>query len=224
MTLIVKKMKIHIITIFPESFESYFSSSIMKNAISKWLFSLKFYKLNDFSDNKTKRVDDKAFWTHGQIISAEPLAKAIEYIFEKVWRKIPVLYMSPKGDLLNQEKIEKYFKDLWDEFIIICGHYEWIDERIVELYVDYEISIWEYVISSGELSASVFIDSLVRNIPWVLGNEKSFIEESFSKKLGRQKEYSQYTKPRVFKWKEVPNVLFSWNHKEIEKWKKENLE
>jgi tRNA (guanine37-N1)-methyltransferase len=216
-------MKIHIITIFPESFESYFSSSIMKNAISKWLFELEFYKLNDFSNNKTKRVDDKAFWTHGQVISPEPLSKAIEYIFEKVWKKIPVLYMSPRWDLLNQRKIEKFYKKLFPEFIVICGHYEWIDERIVELYVDYEISIWKYVVSSWELAASVFIDAFVRNIPWVLWNEESLEEESFSKKLSRQKEYPHYTKPRVFKWKEVPNVLFSWNHKEIEKWKKKNL-
>jgi tRNA (guanine37-N1)-methyltransferase len=216
-------MKIHIITIFPESFKSYFSSSIMKNAISKWFFELAFYKLNDFSDNKTKRVDDKAFWTHGQVISPEPLAKAIEYIFEKIWKKIPVLYMSPKWDLLNQKKVEKFYKKLFPEFIVICGHYEWIDERIVELYVDYEISIWKYIISSWELTASVFIDALVRNIPWVLWNKESLEEESFSEKLSRQKEYPHYTKPRVFKWKKVPDVLFSWNHKEIEKWKKENL-
>jgi tRNA (guanine37-N1)-methyltransferase len=216
-------MKIHIITIFPESFKSYFSSSVMKNAISRWLFELEFYKLNDFSDNKTKRVDDKAFWSHWQIISPEPLAKAIEYIFEKVWKKIPVLYMSPKWNLLNQKKVEKFYKKLHPEFIVICGHYEWIDERIVELYVDYEISIWKYVISSWELAVSVFIDALVRNIPWVLWNKESLEEESFSEKLNRQKEYPQYTRPRVFKWKKVPKVLFSWNHKEIENWKKKNL-
>jgi tRNA (guanine37-N1)-methyltransferase len=208
---------------FPESFESYFSSSIMKNAILKWFFELKFYKLNDFSSSKTKRVDDKAFWTHGQVISPEPLAKAVEYIFKEVWKRIPVLYMSPRWDLLSQKKVEKFYKELFPEFIIICGHYEWIDERIIELYVDYEISIWKYVVSSGELAASVFIDAFVRNIPWVLWNKESLEEESFSKKLNRQKEYSHYTKPRVFRWKKVPDVLFSWNHKEIEKWKKENL-
>jgi tRNA (guanine37-N1)-methyltransferase len=215
-------MKIHIVTIFPESFSSYFSTSIMKNAISKWLFFLEFYKLNDFSDNKTKRVDEKAYWTHGQIISPEPLAKTIEYIFEKVWKKIPVLYMSPKWDLLTQKKVEKYFKKL-DEFIVICGHYEGIDERIVDLYIDYEISIWKYIISSWELAASIFIDAFVRNIPWVLWNKESLEEESFSKKLDRKKEYPQYTKPRIFLWKKVPEVLFSWNHWEIQKWKKNNL-
>jgi tRNA (guanine37-N1)-methyltransferase len=216
-------MHIHVITIFPESFVSYFSSSIMKNAISKWLFEIEFYKLNDFSNDKFKRVDDKAYWIHWQVISPEPLAKAIEYVFNKVWKKIPVVYMTPSWDLLNQEKVEKFYKDLWDEFLVICGHYEWIDQRIIELFVDYEISIWEYVISSWELATSVFIDAIVRNIPWVLWNELSLEEESFSEKLARQKEYPVYTKPNIFLWKEVPAVLLSWNHKEIEKWKQKNL-
>lgn len=216
-------MKIHIITIFPESFTSYFWSSIMKSALEKKLFELEFYKLNDFSENKTKRVDDKAFWMHWQVISPEPLRKAIESIFKKVGKKIPVVYMSPAWDLLNQEKVEKYFEILNDEFIIICGHYEWIDQRIINLYVDYEISIWEYVLSSWELSASVFIDSLVRNIPLVLWNSLSLEEESFSQKLNRQKEYPVYTRPRVFQNLEVPLVLLSGNHKEIEVWKKNNL-
>lgn len=216
-------MKIHIITIFPESFSSYFWSSIMKNALEKKLFELEFYKLNNFSENKTKRVDEKAFWMHWQVISPEVLEKAIKHIFEKVWKKLAIVYLTPSWDLLNQEKVEKYFDILNNEFIIICGHYEWIDQRIIDLYVDYEISIWEYVLSSWELSASVFIDSLVRNIPWVLWNSLSLEEESFSQKLNRQKEYPVYTRPRVFQNLEVPSVLLSWNHKEIENWKKNNL-
>lgn len=216
-------MKIHIITIFPESFSSYFSSSIMKRAIEDGFLELNFYKLNDFSTSKTKRVDDKAYWMHGQVLSPEPLSKAIETIFTKVWKKIKVVYLTPSWDLLNQEKSEKFMSLLEDEFIIICGHYEWIDERIIELYVDFKISIWEYVLSSWELASMVFIDTLVRQIPWVLWNEESFLEDSFSLKLNRQKEYPVYTKPQDFKWKKVPDVLLSWNHKEIEKWKKEKL-
>lgn len=216
-------MKIHIITIFPESFKSYFDSSIMKKAIEKWLFEIFLYKLNDFSVLKTKRVDNKAFWMHWQVILPIPLDKAINHIFKKIWKKIKVVYMSPKWDLLNQKKIEKYFEILKNDFIIICGHYEWIDQRIIDLYVDYEISIWEYIISSWELASQVFIDALVRHIPQVLGNKKSLEEESFSKKLNRQKEYSVYTKPRIFKNISVPEILFSWNHKEIENWKKNNL-
>lgn len=215
--------KIHIITIFPDSFESYFSSSIIWIARDKWYFDILLYKLNNFSSDNFKRVDSKAYWMHWQVLRADILSLAIEYIFEKVWKKIPVIYMSPKWDLLNQEKVEKYYNNLWDDFIIICGHYEWIDQRIIDIYVDYEISIWEYVLSSWELAASVFLDSLIRNIPWVLQNEKSLLEDSFSSVFDRQKEYPIYTRPEEFMWLKVPDILLSWNHGEIEKWKKNNL-
>jgi len=216
-------MKIHIITIFPESFESYFSTSILKKAVEKKLFQPVFYKLNDFSSLPTKRVDEKAYWMHWQVLSPIPLSKAINHVFNKVWKKIKVIFLTPSWDLLNQQKVEKYYQDLWEDFIIICGHYEWIDQRIIQKYVDYEISIWEYVISSWELSSMVFIDTLVRHIPWVLWNETSLVEDSFSEKLNRQKEYPVYTRPEIFEWLEVPKILLSWNHKEIQKWKNINL-
>ncbi len=216
-------MNFHILTIFPESFESYFWSSIMKKALDKKYFSINLYKLNDFSEKPTKRVDDKAYGMHGQVIEAEVLAKAIEYIFKKVGKKIPVIYMTPGWSLLDQEKVEFFYENLEKDCLIICWHYEWIDERIIELFVDYKVSIWEYVLSSGELSASVFIDAFVRNIPWVLWNKLSLEEESFSKKFERKKEHPVYTRPKIFRWLSVPEVLFSGNHLEIEKWKKNNL-
>lgn len=214
--------KIHIITIFPNSFKSYFESSIIWKAREKWLLDINLYKLNDFSTKKFKHVDDKAFWTHWQVISPEPLSKAINHIFKKAWKKIPVIYMTPTGILLNQKKVETLSKKL-KEFIIICGHYEWIDQRIIDLYVDYKISIWKYVLTSWELSSMVFIDSIARFIPDVLWNPLSLEEESFSKKLFGKKEFPHYTRPRNFLGLEVPNVLLSWNHKEIEDWKKNNL-
>lgn len=216
-------MKIHIITIFPESFESYFSSSIMKRAKEHWYLEIMFYKLNNFSQVPTGRVDDKAYGMHGQVLSPEPLSKAIESIFSTIGKKIKVIYMSPSWEILTQEKTEKYMSLLEDEFIIICGHYEGIDQRIIDIYVDYKISIWEYVLTSGELTSMVFIDSLVRQIPWVLWNQDSYLEESFSQKLNRQKEYPVYTKPQEFMGKKVPEVLLSGNHKEIKKWKLKNL-
>jgi len=216
-------MKIHIITIFPESFDSYFSSSIMWRANEKWLFEFELYKLSDFSSDKFKRVDNKAYWMHWQVISPEPLSKSIEYIFDKVEKKIPVIYMSPSWDLLTQIKVEWYYNKLKWDFIIICGHYEWIDERIIDIYVDYKISIWEYVLSSWELSASVFLDAFLRHIPWVLWNKLSLEEESFSNKLNREKEYPVYTRPEIFMWKKVPNILLSGNHKKIQEWKVDNL-
>ncbi len=216
-------MKIHIITIFPESFSSYFWSSIIKKAIDSNLVEFKYYKLNDFSIDNFKRVDSKAYWMHWQVISPEPLSKAIEYVFWVIWKNVKVIYMSPGWDLLTQEKVENYFEELWEEFIIICGHYEWIDQRIIDLYVDYCISIWEYVLTSWELAAQVFVDSIVRFIPWVLWNNTSLEEDSFSKKFNRQKEYPVYTKPDIFMWKKVPEVLLSGNHRKIEEWKLKNL-
>ncbi|NDK08304.1 tRNA (guanosine(37)-N1)-methyltransferase TrmD [Candidatus Gracilibacteria bacterium] len=214
--------KIHIITIFPNSFKSYFESSIIGKAREKGLLDINLYKLNDFSTKKFKHVDDKAFGTHGQVISPEPLSKAINHIFKKAGKKIPVIYMTPTGILLNQKKVETLSKKL-KEFIIICGHYEGIDQRIIDLYVDYKISIGKYVLTSGELSSMVFIDSIARFIPDVLGNPLSLEEESFSKKLFGKKEFPHYTRPRNFLGLEVPNVLLSGNHKEIEDWKKNNL-
>jgi tRNA (guanine37-N1)-methyltransferase len=195
----------------------------MKMAQEKWLFFPVLHNLCDYSVQNTRRVDDKAYGMHGQVICPEPLSICLEKIFSDIGKKVPVVFLSPSGDLLNQEKIENFLEILWDEIIIICGHYEWIDQRIIDLYVTHKISIGEYVLSSGELSAMVFIDSLVRLIPWVLGKSISFEEESFSKKLNRQKEYPVYTKPRTFLWMDVPDVLLSGNHAEIEKWKKNNL-
>ena len=217
-------MKIHIITIFPESFDSFFSTSIISRAKDNNLFWCELYKLNDFSNNNTKRADDKAYGMHWQVISAEPLSKAIEYIFSKIWKKIDVIYMSPSWELLNQKRVEFFYDKFKDkDFIIICGHYEWIDQRIIDLYVDYQISIWEYVLTSWELASQVFLDSILRHIPWVLWNKDSLEEDSFSKKFERKKEYPVYTRPSSFMWLDVPDILLSGNHKKIEDWKNNNL-
>lgn len=217
-------MRIHIITIFPESFNSFFETSIIWNAVKKGLFEFELYKLNDFSELKTKRVDDKAYWWHWQVISPEPLWKAINFIFDKVWKTIPVIYMCPKWDLLTQKLVEGFYYNLKEkDFIIICGHYEWIDQRIIDEFVDYNVSIWEYILTSWELSSQVFIDSLIRHIPWVLWNEKCLEEDSFSKHFSRLKEYPVYTRPENYNSKKVPEVLLSWNHNEIALWKKNNL-
>ena len=234
-------MKFHIITIFTESFESFISTSIIWKWIEKGLFSVKLYKLWDFSTKKFKHVDDKAYWMHGQVISPEPLSEAIEHIQSIIsspyegevpseeWRggwgkwNIPIIYMSPSGDLLTQEKVETYYNSFaWKELIIICGHYEWIDQRIIDLYVTHSISIWEYVMTSWELASQVLIDSIVRHIPWVIGNKQSLVEESFSQFFDRQKEHPVYTRPQEFKWLNVPEILTSGNHKEIEHWKQAN--
>jgi len=218
-------MKFHIITIFPEAFDSFLKTSIIWNSINKNLFKIELYKLNDFSDKNFKHVDNKAYWMHWQVISPEPLSKAINFIRQKIENpEIKIIYMSPSWRLLNQEKVENYYSKFKNkEIIIICGHYEWIDQRIIDKYVDYEISIWEYILTSWEIASQILIDSLVRNIPWVLWNKQSLEEESFSKFFDRQKEHPVYTRPRIFEWMNVPEILTSGNHKKIKDWKHNNL-
>lgn len=215
-------MIFHIITLFPESFDSFFKTSIIGKAKQKWLFEVHLYKLFDFSDKKFGQVDDKAYGMHGQVIRPEPLAAAIEHIFKKVQKKIPVYFFSPSWQTLTQPLLENIYEKE-QEIVLICGHYEGIDQRIIDIYVDKKISIGDYVLSWWELAAQVFIDAVTRQIPQVLGNPDSLSEESFSKKLDRKKEYPVYTRPAIFAGKKVPEVLISGHHANIEKWKKENL-
>lgn len=221
-------MKFHIITIFPEAFTSFLETSIIWKAREKWLLEIELYKLNEFAKDSSWHVDDKAFGMHGQVLSPIPLSRAIDHIQDSIAgnagmrSRIPVIYMSPSGQLLNQETCETLSKKL-DECIIICGHYEWIDQRIIDIYVDYEISIWEYILTGWEIAAQVLIDSLARLKPDVLGSSISHEEESFSVKLDRQKEYPVYTRPQDFRGHRVPDILISGDHKKINTWKKDNL-
>lgn len=214
-------MKFHIITIFPEAFSSFLETSIIWKAREKWLLQVKLYKLNEFAKDTSGHVDDKAFGMHGQVLSPIPLSRAIEHIFESTG-KIPVIYMSPSWELLQQELSESLSEKL-EECIIICWHYEWIDQRIIDMFVDYQISIWEYILTGWEIAAQVLIDSLIRLKPNVLGSNISHEEESFSKKLDRQKEYPIYTRPQDFRGHKVPDILISGDHKKIETWKHTNL-
>lgn len=210
-------MKIHILTLFPESFESYFKSSIIKIAIDKGLFEPIFYNICDFSVKNTRRVDSRPYgWWAGTLISIEPLYKAISHIENKFW-VLKKIYLTPRWETLNQAKLEKFAKSEKD-IILICGHYEWIDERIKDIFEIEEISIWKYVLTSWELASMVFIDWIIRLLPWVI-SDKSLVEESYSKSLKGKKEYPQYTRPEEFMWHKVPEELLSWNPKIIQKWK-----
>lgn len=210
-------MKFHIITIFPSSFDSYLNTSILKRAKDNSQMGVLFYDLADYSEIRTRRVDDKPFWwLPWAIISPLPLSKAIEDIQSKYW-KLDIYYLSPRWKILKQQHLEKFAK--WaKDCILICGHYEWIDERIIDIYKVKEVSIWEYVLTSWELAAMVLIDWITRLINWVISSE-SLEEESFSKGINRKKEYPQYTRPREFMWKKVPEELLSWDPKIIKKWK-----
>lgn len=214
-------MKFHIITIFPDSFYSYINSSIIKRAQERGIIEILFYDLWNYSWNNTRRVDDKPFWwLAGAIISPEPLAKAIQNI-KSSFGELDIIYLSPRWPRLKQQRLEKLSNSNKD-YILICWHYEWIDQRIIDIFNIKELSIGDYILTSWELSAMVLIDGITRLLPWVI-SEESLIEESFSPWLNRKKEYPQYTRPREFMWAKVPEELLSGDPKVINKWKQQFL-
>ena len=205
-------MKIDILTLFPEMFEP-LKSSILGRALEKNLFELNLIDIRNFSLDKHKKVDDYVFGGgDGMLMTPQPLYDAIMSVKTE---NSHVIYMSPKGNVLTQARV-KSISEEYDHLIIVCGHYEGIDQRIIDLCVDEEISIGDYVLTGGELPAMVLVDSVLRYVPQVLGSETSMVDESFSDGL---LEYPQYTRPRVFMGLEVPEVLISGNHAEIAKWK-----
>ena len=213
-------MHIHILTLFPESMKSYLESSIMKRAQEKGLFHYTLHNLTDWTVRNTRRVDDRPYWWWAwTILTVEPLTQALRYLISE-YGDMRILYPSPRGILLDQKKIESY-SQIDTQYCLICWHYEGIDERIFELFEIEEVSIGNYVLSSGELASLVWIDSVVRTIPGVL-SEESLKEESFSLGLEWKKEYPQYSRPEIFEGKTVPKILLSWDWKKISSWKREN--
>jgi len=209
-------MRIDIITIFPEIFEGPFSESIVKRAREKGIVEIHLHQLRDYSKGKWKRVDDYAFsGGAGMVMMIEPVAACIDSL-KKERTYDEVIYLSPDGELLDQ-KISNSLS-LINNVILLCGHYKGIDERIREHYITREISIGNYVLSGGELAAAVLVDSVVRLIPGVLGDETSALSDSFQNGLVSP---PVYTRPRKFKDWEVPEILLSGNEKLIENWKME---
>ena len=209
-------MKINILTLFPEMFLP-LQTSIIGRAIKNNLIDINIINFRDYSKDKQKHVDDTPYGGGaGMVIKPEPIYDAYKDIIEKEPEvKHKVIYMSPKGKTFNQQKAKEL--SLEDNLIIICGHYEGVDERLIEEIVDEEISIGDYVLTGGELPAMVVVDSIARNIEGVL-SDGSAEDESFSNML---LEYPQYTRPEVFMGREVPKVLLSGNHAEINKWRYE---
>tara|TARA_Y100000590_G_scaffold176483_1_gene201637 strand:- start:245 stop:922 length:678 start_codon:yes stop_codon:yes gene_type:complete len=207
-------INIHILTCLPQLLESPLNHSIIKRAKEKKLVKIKIHDLKDYSNNKHKKVDDYAFGGGGgMVLKIEPIYNCIETIKKK--EKIDlIIYMSPDGEKLNQKKANKL--SLYKNIIIICGHYNGIDERIRKNIVNIEISIGDYVLTGGELPAAILIDSIARLIPGVLSNESTALNDSFQDDLLG---YPNYTRPAEFKEWKVPNILLSGNKKEIENWR-----
>ncbi len=209
-------MKIDILTLFPEMFSS-LNHSIIGKAIDKNVLQLNVTNIRDFSVEKHKKVDDYPYsGGAGMVMMPQPLYDAIGSVKGK---NSYVIYLSPKGTTLTQDKVKELSQK--ENLVLVCGHYEGIDERVIELCIDEQISIGDYVLTGGELPAMVLVDAVSRYIPGVLGNSESAVDESFSDGL---LEYPLYTRPQEFRGMKVPDVLISGNHKEIEKWKKKNKE
>ena len=205
-------------TLFPEIFHSYMSESIMKRAIEKEIIEVHVYNIRDFSANKHKKVDDYPFGGGaGMLMTPQPIYDTYKHIVDTHNITNPmVVYLTPKGQVYKQEIASDL--SLGEDIILLCGHYEGIDQRIIDLIVTDEVSIGDYVLTGGELPALIMIDSIARLIPGVLSQNESFEEESFKDDL---LEYPHYTRPREFMGMSVPDVLLSGNHKKIEKWRLE---
>lgn len=205
-------MRISILTLFPEAFAP-LAESLIKKAREKRLIEIQIINLRDFTTDKHRTADDAPYGGgSGMVLKIEPIAKAISRL------KTPnskLILMCPSGKLLTQERIKELAKE--EHLIIICGHYEGVDERVREL-VDEEISIGDYVLTGGELPAMVLVDAMARYIPGVVKEEESVKRDSFSEGL---LDYPSYTKPEDFEGKKVPEVLLSGDHAKIEKWRRQ---
>ncbi|UFU01005.1 tRNA (guanosine(37)-N1)-methyltransferase TrmD [Radiobacillus kanasensis] len=210
-------MKVDILTLFPEMFEGVFSHSILKRATESGAFSYNLVNFREYTGNKHNKVDDYPYGGGaGLVLSPQPIFDALENISTDTSKKPRIILMCPQGESYTQQKAEELAKE--EHLIFICGHYEGYDERIREHLVTDEISIGDYVLTGGELGAMVVVDSVIRLLPSVLGNEASAPNDSFSSGL---LEHPHYTRPADFRGMKVPDVLLSGNHAKIEEWRKQ---
>ncbi len=206
-------MRFYFLTLFPEIFETYFQIGMIGRGVKAGLIDYSVINIRDFSGNKHHKVDDTPYGGGaGMVMAAPPIAAALKSIPD--YYNYPVVYLTPGGKPFEQKdgiRLSEY-----PGIIFICGHYEGIDQRVIDAYVDLEFSVGDYVLTGGELPALTLADAIARHIPGFLGNCDSLAEESFESHL---LEYPHYTKPRKFEGQEVPEVLLSGNHAEINKWR-----
>lgn len=206
-------MIIDVLTLFPDFFDDMLNWSIIGRAVENHIIEINSINIRDFSKNKHKKVDDYPFGGGpGMVMNPEPIYDAILSVKNMDSK---VIYLSPQGKKLNQKILNDLSKE--SHLILLCGHYEGIDNRIIENYVDEEISIGDFVLTGGEIPAMVLIDGITRLLPGVLSTDESFLDESHYNGI---LEHPQYTRPRVFNDLDVPEVLLSGNHKKIDDWKK----
>lgn len=210
-------MNFHVMTLFPEMIEQGFHSSITGRAMEKGLLQLDAVNIRDYAVNKHMRVDDYPYGGGaGMVMQAEPVYRCYEAVKEKIGRDVRVIYLTPQGRVFNQKMAEEFAAE--EDLIFLCGHYEGIDERVLEKIVTDPVSIGDYVLTGGELPSLVMMDAISRLVPGVLGNDMSAVGESFADSL---LEYPQYSRPAVWRDKEVPEVLLSGHHANVDAWRRE---
>ncbi|MBQ4875417.1 MAG: tRNA (guanosine(37)-N1)-methyltransferase TrmD [Rickettsiaceae bacterium H1] len=210
---------VDIITLCPEAFPGSLKSSVIGKALEKKIWSMSIINLHDFSQKKNNRVDDKPYGGGpGMVIRPDVISGAIDYLLKKRPKNTTIVYMSARGKLLKQNMVKQF--SLLENIIILCGRFEGIDQRIIDVYSIKEISIGDYILAGGESAAVVFLESCIRLLPGVLGNFNSIEKESFS--AHDMLEYSQYTKPYEWNNIKVPDVLLSGNHKLVKVWRMKN--
>ena len=211
-------MRIDIATLFPEMCEAVLDTSIIGRARRAGFIEVYCHNIRDFSEDKHKRVDSAPYGGgNGMLMQADPIYRCYEHVCEEACSKPYVIYMSPQGAVLDQQMAVD-FAENYEHLLLICGHYEGIDERIIEEIVDKEVSIGDFVLTGGELGALVLTDAVGRLCDGVLSEDVCFEDESHYSGL---LEYPQYTRPQVWHGKEVPQVLLSGNHKMISEWRRE---
>ncbi|HOI44026.1 MAG TPA: tRNA (guanosine(37)-N1)-methyltransferase TrmD [Candidatus Aminicenantes bacterium] len=207
-------MRFDIITIFPEMFNGLFSGGVIKKALDKGLLTVKVHDLRDYAHDKHRQVDDRPFGgQEGMVLKPEPIFEAVEAV--RAHPRAYVCLLSPQGRKLDSRLAEEMAGH--PQLVLICGRYEGVDERVVKHLIDAEISIGDYVITGGEPAAVVVLDAVSRFVPGVVGKEESVRHDSFA---GGILDFPHYTRPRDFRGRRVPQVLFSGDHKKIERWRR----
>ena len=208
-------MEVYIITPFPDSIKTLIDNNIANQGLKKGHLSIEIVNLRDFTTDNYKKIDDEPYGGgSGMVMMCEPLFGAIEYCISKSEKKPKIIFPSPKGKVLNHSLSSNLSKE--SSLIFICGHYKGVDERVIEKYVDFEISIGDFIISNGELSTMIIFDSIVRLVPGVLNDINSALTDSFVDDL---LDAPYFTRPSEIDGLKVPDVLLSGDHEAIEKWR-----
>lgn len=212
-------MKFYVMTLFPEMITGGLSYSILGRAIRSGIVSVEAVNIRDFTEDKHKHVDDYPYGGGaGMVMSCEPIERTYRYLCEKrrLRSRPRVIYLTPQGRVFDQTMAKEFAQE--EDLFFLCGHYEGVDERVLDAIVTDRVSIGDYVLSGGELASMVMIDAVARMVPGVLTNEESGSTESFE---GNLLEYPQYTRPEVWQGKRVPEVLLSGHHAKIEEWRRQ---